>query len=283
MGRESGFYSCYVDRNRGPEQAIQYHNVCCNSTFGPDNRSLGGGTQTAIVNVNSGGQMYNCVLNCYIGNYGSEEKRFFNCVFNKDLSYPSESRRDASCILASTEELVFADGRPVIGRNVCVDAGDATLEHGSYWEDVDVDGLARVQNAQMDIGACEADWKPVYARNLGGRRLKTVSAPADAQSEAAPHSPLHLPSGTAAFRLDATGVENADVEIDFTVTGGGTLTLVLGGETYGTYTAGAQSLRIPLTAAVTELSFTYEPGAEVAGEAVISRVRIPRGAVLIVR
>ena len=164
-----------------------------------------------------------------------------------------------------------------------MDAGDATLEHGYYWENIDVDGKPRVQNAQMDIGACEADWKPVYARNLGGRRLVTVSAPADARSESALHSPLHLPAGTVTFRLNATGVENADAEIDFAVTGGGTLTLVLGGETYGSYTAGTQSLRIPLAETATELAFTYEPGAEVAGEAVISRVRIPRGAVLIVR
>lgn len=271
VGRESGFEHCYIDHNRGPEQAIQYHNNFYNTTIGPDNCLLDGSAATAIVNLNSGGRMYNSVLNCLIGNYGSDEARYFNCVFNRDLCSVSGNRLDPSCILAAPEELVFEEGRPVIGGNICVDAADERADYrGANWNGLDLDGTSRVKNARMDVGAYEADWLARYSSDIS--RRVTVTAVTDDKVHETPARTVRIPDGEVVYAL-ARG--NRTGRLSFTqrffVDGLGTLSLFRDGAKVADFTASPDEQTVELRLAPEEtgavFKWVYVPAADDVGAA----------------
>ena len=81
-----------------------------------------------------------------------------------------------SCIKTNVDSLVFDGYRPVIGRNVCIDAG--ATDALDILPAFDVQGGQRVYNGRLDIGAVEADWRGRYGRDIGSRMEVLSASPA---------------------------------------------------------------------------------------------------------
>lgn len=99
-----------------------------------------------------------------------------NCAFNrwKAASW-TQSWEDGlvnSVIVEPVHLTLDSNYAPVIGSNVCVDAGNAAIS--TVIGDRDVQGNARISNGRLDIGAVEADWRGRYAKDLSKMGFATV-------------------------------------------------------------------------------------------------------------
>ena len=160
-------------------------------------------------------------------------------------------------------------GRPVIGANLAVDAGDAAyLDLEEYATDLDGNPRA-VNGLKMDIGCYEADWKGRYAEDLGSR--VSVSNASPAVCETVTRS-VALVDGTAlAFSMRNQGGRTAVQTVTFRVNGAGTLTLDTGdGEPLAFTDTGAEQTYQLKTADAAKLytfAFAGEGSAELIGGA----------------
>ena len=142
----------------------------------------------------------------------------------------------STCRRVESNELKLGDdGRPQSG-SAAIDFGDASFRD-DVAGDRDVDGGQRIYNGKIDVGCCEFDWRPVYARMLGGR-LASVAA---ASPEVA-----RRPDGKAVTLVDGTALEIELAKrrsgavrylIAVEVAGAGTLTVLRGGEPFKAFTA----------------------------------------------
>lgn len=256
-GRDVYLSECYFARNRG-STVFSFPKLVCGCTFAADNVSLGGGVASALGGVS--GAICNTLF-AMRGDVslpsGGSPVAYSNCVFRY------ESRNDyhmsvasANCMTGTLERLVFtSDGVPVPGQNVAVDAGDVALRRESAAGDVDIAGLPRVSNGTMDIGAFEADWKPLYAKHLYRRNVTVESAPADAVLA---EKKLLLPGGEIVSKWQTQSVGEG-FWIPVEVTGNGVLSVVLNGEAVRVVTQadGCVTLNLSLAAGENELVFSY--------------------------
>lgn len=117
-----------------------------------------------------------------------------NCALNSDAlhSHTAAALAEApgTVLAASSMLAVDVDGRPKIGSNVAVDAGDESLS--SYVSSKDVSGGQRIYNAKMDIGALEADWRGRFSDDIGARGFSVEFA-----------SPAVVESPDGCVRLDS--------------------------------------------------------------------------------
>ena len=279
VGRESSFFRCIIDRNKGGEQAIQWfsHINCC--TFGPDNTDMSGTPQHVIAYRN--GASATVVNSIVLGGAvarNNEPYPIRNCAFLPNWVPSATSLPLTDCIVTNIEMLAFdEDYRPVIGSNAAIDRGDATQIAASIDDGMDLSGNQRVMNGTMDIGALEADWRPVYAAYIGGKRLSVTNVSSAVYANAA-HE-VCLPSGSVDGTVDVAQTSCRWFEMSFRVTGNGTFTIYVDETPIGVYTyaAGAQVARIPLPANSFRIRFEYVPGANDTGSAIISSARVARG------
>ena len=280
VGRESSFFRCIIDHNKGGEQAIQWfsHINCC--TFGPDNTDMSGTPQHVIAyrNGSSATVINSIVLGGAVAR-NNEPYPIRNCVFLPNWVPSAASLPLTDCVVTNIEMLALdADYRPVIGSNAAIDRGDATRIAESINDGMDLGGNQRVMNGTMDIGALEADWKPVYAAYIGGKRLSVTNASSVVYANDA-HE-VCLPSGSVDGTVDVAQTSCRWFEMSFRVTGNGTFTIYyVDGTPIGVYAyaAGAQLARIPLPANSFGIRFEYVPGANDTGSAIISSARVARG------
>ena len=125
--------------------------------------------------------------------------------------------------------------------------------------DLDVDGGQRVYNdGKIDAGCCEFDWRPVYARTIGGYRAVVDFASPEVARRA---------DGKAVTLLDGTSLEMAlansknrlvRYELEVLVTGAGTLSVLRGGEPFRTFTAGSEKMFFASSEPLESLSFAFE-------------------------
>ena len=180
-----------------------------------------------------------------------------------------------TCTRVAADDLQFdAMGHPVYGHCVAIDAGDASLRDASYG-DLDVDGGQRVYNGKIDAGCCEFDWRPVYARIIGGTRAEVDAASPDV---------VRSVDGRAVSLVDGTSVDVTlsarrpgllRYELKVKVYGEGTLTVVRDGEIWRTFTAqgGEETFMYDSADAVQSLTFAFAG----AGSADILSCRSPSG------
>ena len=199
----------------------------------------------------------------------------FGSTYGSDFS-PNAINTGSISLDGDYSQLKFdADFRPIVGANVAIDAGYAAYAYSASTTKsadgtlLDISGGQRIYNGKLDAGALEADWRPTYARLLGGQGLTVLSAsPAVVTGEVAS---VCIPTGTvtmawANIRAPRPVRQTYGVE----VTGTGTLTVTVDGETT-TYTVadGALKLTRKTTAANTDMVFAYEPGADDTGCAIL--------------
>ena len=188
------------------------------------------------------------------------------CVFNTGtLIAPDEWRAAVltnGCVIAEDGQLVFDDdNRPVIGSNCAIDAGDESLNAEEYSTDV-LEGQ-RVYNGKIDVGAVEADWRPVYSRDIRkDKYVVTEASPLVIENDSDIVTMNGL-SELAATWSDSSGRASRKT-ISVRVTGNGVLYLKLNGELVKEVTAETADPTYQFSNALAEnrLEFEYVPGEE---------------------
>ena len=168
------------------------------------------------------------------------------------------------CIATEGANLrVDESGRPVVRENLAIDAGDATISPSI--SETDLSGVQRVYNGALDIGALEADWRGAYGLDIGRRGMTVLSASEDVVESQ--EGTVRLPPGQSiAATWDSRNSQPTLFELPLRVTGSGTLTVTVNGETRA-YTAvdGVAVWRFTSALAASEVSAVYE-GADGYGE-----------------
>ena len=254
-GRSCRYYRSIINGNRGANQ-LEVYGAIDSCTVGQDAWTINGGTGASVV-YNSSAMIVNSIVLAKIANTTDTKIRGTNCIFRTgggiDVNYA------AGCIVTNVEAIAFEDGfRPKIGANVGIDRADETLSNAERISSTDVYGQQGVMNGVRDLGAVEADWRPLYAADVG--KKCTVEEVSPEVYETASHS-VFLPTGSIAGKVGSASAGTMTYDVAVRVTGTGTLTLDLDGNTARTFTAaeGVQTARIPVTSLM-DYSFAYTPG-----------------------
>ena len=205
---------------------------------------------------------------------------FTNCAFaaGMTLSGTNDANVVVNCLYGVTDFGLDAEGRPT-AHSPLLDAGDRTaLPVDCATDRV---GGQRVYNGQVDIGAYEYDWRPVFAACLAPKNLVVETADPSVTTNAA--GKLVIPSGA----VSATWtVAAASAKLPVEVTGTGTLSLDLNGALVQSVTAaeGPQTLKLSLAkTGANAFRFTYEPGTADTGAALLGALDYSTGCMLIIR
>lgn len=255
--RQGYYRGCYFDDNCGPDVITFPSAVSC-CTFGPGNTTASGGTPTVILSYDTSNDCVEGSLFCTAG--WIKGRKLTNCAFPDTATFDSGSER-TNCVAASAEALARLDasGAPIPGENPACDASELAL-----WTEAGLDaatdaaGNPRIQNAAMDIGCYEADWKGRYAAAIGGRRSLTVTSAAPMTHEES-NGEVFLPGDEIAGTLHSD--RPGRFIFPLRITGTGTLAVTLNGTT--TEYQGPRdtfSLVYDLAAGDFALSFSYAPG-----------------------
>lgn len=252
-----------------------------NVTVGPDVHRQGTLSAVAIRQPQSTDN-YGYTNVCVLG-YTRGIKKASSCVFmdydgDIDLSLPDLS----TCSKVSKEACALDGvGCPDPLTSVLVDRGDPYRGLGG----TDANGGQRVYNGRIDVGAVEADWRPVYSKILG--RRVTVDAVVPQVVAADAKDKVLIPSGGFEMSWKSRLANGSYPRANFTakVSGTGTLTVLLNGATLATLTSadGLQKVFFQPEAEVTGLSFAYAPGTADTGAAEIAGFKSDIGMALIVR
>ena len=219
---------------------------------------LGGQASSAGLVFNEGytdAIKYLPILNSIIlGYYGAGATT--NCYFLTGARNKAATPREGGNITGDAS-VVDANGKPVADAAV-IDAGDALFCSAALLAGRDIAGTRRVLNSVIDIGAFEYDWGTSWAKNLG-RRITIDDMPSDAVLVG---NRLTFADGAVSMTWER-GRINAPYIYNVRVTGNGTLTVMVNGDTVGTYTSldGAKELRFESALAANTLQFAYAPGA----------------------
>ena len=259
-GIHSRFVNCFFDYNQ-PSWVVGYWTELRSCTFGAHNN-----TDTVLgTSPRSGNVQTPCVYNtlmlagrCSTG----ANVAFTNCAFSTDMqasitAASSQVTTNGACICVEAGKLqTDADGVPVIGANLAIDAGDTNWLNLAEFP-VDIAGRPRAVNgARMDIGCHEVDWKPRYGEDLGPRVTVTDATPAVCETA---ERTVELTDGTAlSFAISNPKGLKARQQVQLRVSGAGVLTLSIGGETRTfTDTGAVQTCEFVSTAASTALDFSF--------------------------
>lgn len=281
VGRECGFYRCIIDGNVGGEQAMQYFYDVDSCTIGKDNLDLNGG-KGAILGyyASQNSKIANSVI---LGSWLSKEPHctIRNCVF---VSKPANVLQEhiADCIVTNLDSLAFdSEYHPVIGANVAIDIGDVSIVSDRIDDAKDLLGCQRIMNGRMDAGAVEADWRPLYAKYLGGRRLVVTAVSPEVRATAA--NQVYIPVGSVDCVLPLADMRNSWFYVDFDVIGTGALNIHVDGVLAGSYSSGRRQVRFSAGSGRVSVRMEYVPGMDDEGGVVIYAVREVVGTVILFR
>lgn len=249
VGANCAYYGCYVNGNVGAKLVDRYYGFD-SCTVGPDNVPASGEETSVFAAANAP------LLNSLIDLAYSIAKSIVltNCAY-RTSRYSGTSA--VNCVVAD-EFPADEEGRPIIGENDAVDAGDASLTEARFVSDADLTGVQRVYNGAQDIGAFEADWRETYARALKSGGSLSVSAASPSVTRASARS-VGLKDGSS---LKATwsgaAAAPAVLNVKATLTGDGVLTVLVNGTAVRTLeAAGINFAKIDVASATDEIAFTF--------------------------
>ena len=191
---------------------------------------------------------------------------FSHCAFANDVNGTQTGRfrpyiGTGNLLVPSTSLEIDGDGRPVIGRNVAVDAGDAAL-NSTYIGATDLFDGQRVYNAVQDIGALEGDWRATYAKAIKQTLFSVQTASPGVVTNV--QGRVTLSDGAALEGILLPRTRPVASALDVQVTDG-TLTVSIDG--VETVYAGNARVMIPGSSFASNLSFAYAgTGSAVIGE-----------------
>ena len=251
--RNAYFVDCFIDRNVVSPGTTTAGYICwefINSVYGANN--MVGSDNSSIFGWNSPNQslMANSVV------LAGDVSGFFvsNTLYGTSVTF-SSSRVGASRCVADGELKFDSMGRPEYG-SVAIDFGDASFRNASTG-DRDIDGGQRIYNGAIDAGCCEFDWRPVYARKIGGTHAAVDFASPEVVRRADGKA-VTLVDGTS---LDMTlaNSENKLVqyELEVQVAGAGTLSVMRGGEPFRMIAEGGEKILFDSCDPLESLSFAF--------------------------
>ena len=206
--------------------------------------------------------------------------QFFDSLVRK---LDNTSTTNGSSVVDATLEMPAAPTyRPAARTDRAVDfcshdyEAELLSENWRRFSGQDITGGQRIYNGTVDCGAGEYDWRGDDARQLGrGVTVTEVSPSAVLTADG-----IRLTEGV----LAGETVKEGNFELDFTVDGTGTLKLFIDGALAGSYTqASSGPVSVGELPAGTSYKLVYEPAAEDAGGATISRFGPRSGLILLFR
>ena len=187
---------------------------------------------------------------------------YANCVFAdretgyiRTAAYRDKMAAGAGCKVVSPDDIrLDGDGRPVVGANVAVDAGDVAAT--SYLADTDLLGGQRIYNGTIDVGALEGDWRGRYAECISRRIAVTQASPTVSER----NGKVRLADmDTLAAQLVNPQAEARSFVVDAEVSGAGSLTISIDGIAVATLEEGGAGASLTLCGG--RLLFAFEgPG-----------------------
>ena len=233
--RNARLTDCFIDRNSGNGIAGYICWSFVNSVYGANNVNTSNNTASDLYGFTTkASPMANSVIlagkvDCF--GFASNTLYTSSASFaNMGVAIGSTCRR-----VESSELKLGDDGQPGCG-SAAIDFGDASFRD-EMAGDRDVDGGQRIYNGKIDAGCCEFDWRPAYARMIGGR-LATVAAVSPEVVRRADGKAVTLVDGTA-LEIELAKRRSGAVRylIAVEVAGAGTLTVLRGGEPFKAFTA----------------------------------------------
>lgn len=279
-GRSCRYYRSIIDGNYGANQ-LEVFAALNSCTVGSNAWTIAGGTGAAVVYNSSSYIRNSIVLGRVVNGNGTNRIRGTNSVFRAGCGVLDEDA--VGCIITNYAAIAFDEGyRPKIGANVAIDMADETLSEASMITDVDVYGAQGVMNGVRDIGAAEADWRGVYAADIGRPCVVDEVSPEVCETE---DKTVFLPSGAISGTFGNAGGSAMTCMVKVRVTGNGTLTAYSGDEVLGTFTAadGVQEQLFRVASAPWRYMFAYEPGENDDGGAELLNVARYAGTVFSIR
>ena len=270
--RQGNAFGCWFDRNYG-NPVISYPQLIWNCTVTRGNKnsrtsaSLPSSVGSAVDDTDIRNSFFGGVVNVT----SARSSITYSIVHSNGGSINADVVTNGLIRIDTNTQLFEADGTPKFGANACIDAGDASL-NTNVLGNVDLNGFQRVMNGRMDIGCFEADWRGNYGQALTGGTSGFSVTSADEQVVLEEGSPLTVRDGTLAAEWTNTSGKPRRYGCGVAVTGTGTLAVTLNGEPFATVAAadGAQHLEFKNAAALNSLEFTYTPGENDSGWAVLS-------------
>ena len=189
---------------------------------------------------------------------------------------------DASvgCITDSELAKLDANGVPQTGSA----AIDCIADDSTVPEDLlaagDAAGSPRKMNGKVDCGAFEYDWRVPWSAALG-RRIAIDDIAPDATLK---DGRLVFPDGVVSLTWTSGGA-TAPYAYHVVVTGNGTLTVNVNGETVGSYTSADGEMRLRFRSPLdkNQLQFVYVPGEDDAGGAGLYGFSHQQGLAIMIR
>ena len=274
-GKSCILANCLIDRNEG--WATVYYSALINCTFGEDNTQNRNKNNAQVIADAS--SVTNCLI---LGTKNATAKTaFYACAFSSAtetlLKKNSSAGVDASCLVS--DDLSVDDSfAPVIGANAAVDAAGTAFYDAAKWGDKDVYGNPRVMNGnKMDVGAVEADWRPLYTKKIGKRFVVTAVDPAVELVD----DGVAIPAGASlAATVGRAGRADDAYFLKATVADGATCAVTRDGVAAESLTAGENVVRyVTGETGLSDFVFT----ADALGSTVLSSLKADTGMLLILR
>ncbi|MBQ6008590.1 MAG: hypothetical protein IJL17_08620 [Kiritimatiellae bacterium] len=290
VGREVALYGCYAAGNLAPgggvySGLVQYHTDVVGCTFAADN---GLGTMTErtgdcrlSVGQYKGYKFWNNVV--AMPNSDSNKHVISNAygnVFSTALNL--DVVQGEGNVYASLDEIALGpDGVPRHG-SAAIDASNFEYALTNLTGETGLNGVRRGLGGGVDAGAFEFDWLPRFAQDLGPKNL-VVTEVDNAVFENG-DGLVEIPSGSLALTWTPAPRQNMNCPCSFqvNVTGTGTLTVMKDGEAFGTYAQGVHDVTFSGSGAMA-FTFSYEPGANDEGGAVLSNFFASIGMTIFIR
>jgi hypothetical protein len=185
------------------------------------------------------------------------------------------------CILTNRASLaVDSEYRPVIGKNVAIDAIPLAEEDASVRTEKDVYGVLRVFNGARDLGALDADWRGHYAKTLGGRGLVVTDAD---PTVVGTNGALRIKDGSLCVDWRTPGDSPRTHLMDVSVSGGGEMSVTKDGELFASVTEGASGVRKFRVSGSSSMKFLFAADDQENGYGEVKSLRIPFGTAISVR
>ena len=265
--RGTSYYRSLIDGNVGDTHQLEMFGLD-SCTVGPNAKDTNGNNcKTALYNCST--PIVNSLILVPKISNSSTHIRGTNNVFIAGCGVLDEDIVD--CIVTNLAAVALDDDyRPIIGSNVGIDRAVDTLGNRAFFGGLcaDLSGAQGVMNGARDLGALEADWRPRYAEDLGGRCTVATVSP-EVYENAAGH--VYLPSGSLEGMFAATSKATRR-NLGVRVTGTGTLTVTVAGEVVGEFTANGGDVQNSILALSTvgdAFSLAYVPGKNDTGGAEI--------------
>lgn len=253
-------FGCIVDGNYAGSSSVYKHTRVVDTTIGPHAYKLDGkaGTGLGMGSSKSAVIANSMILAPY--SVANVSITVSNCVLLAGNSSMFASTQN--CVVATLAQAALDDDlRPIAGRSVACDIADAETRASApdAVYPIMMQMRERANNGcRLDAGALEADWRGVYAKDMGGRRF-SVSHADNAVEESATGTVIVPEGATLVGAWRNSGMANARFVLRFVVSEGGSLDVTAGGATT-TFAEGEHEYTFVGDAESVDVAFTSTSG-----------------------